>query len=175
MFRQKNITREIFFFKNHAENEAGRLVPDFFFFFLKKSFIWGKCKWSAAKFQSVLIVLNLPNNNNKIYKTLEYWSRDTLNFDFLKKGQGIVSPPHFVYESSKKMFLKLYSINWPNFIAWLHLLLEMLVNMCISINCQPGCDVIDLEINLILLIKPFSCMIKKSKQKFKYLENEKSL
>ena len=24
----QNITREIFFFKNHAENEAGGLVPD---------------------------------------------------------------------------------------------------------------------------------------------------
>ena len=27
------ITREIFFFKNYVENEAGRLVPDFFLFF----------------------------------------------------------------------------------------------------------------------------------------------
>ena len=33
-----------------------------------------------------------------------------LNFDFLKKGQGIVFPPQFVYDSSRKMFLKLYSI-----------------------------------------------------------------
>ena len=32
----KNITREIFSFKNHAENEAGGLVPDPFLFFLKK-------------------------------------------------------------------------------------------------------------------------------------------
>ena len=30
-----NITREIFFVKNHAENEAGRLVPDLFLFFEK--------------------------------------------------------------------------------------------------------------------------------------------
>ena len=34
-----------------------------------------------------------------------------LNFDSLKKGLGIVSPPHFVYDSSRKMFFKLYSIN----------------------------------------------------------------
>ena len=27
--------REIFFFKNHAENKAGRLVPDLFLFFEK--------------------------------------------------------------------------------------------------------------------------------------------
>ena len=31
----KEYKREIFFFKNHAENEAGRLVPDLFLFFKK--------------------------------------------------------------------------------------------------------------------------------------------
>ena len=31
----KNITREIFSFKNHAENEAGRKVSDLFLFFIK--------------------------------------------------------------------------------------------------------------------------------------------
>ena len=29
------LRREIFFFKNHTENEAGRLVPDFFLFLRK--------------------------------------------------------------------------------------------------------------------------------------------
>ena len=29
----KNIAGEIFFFKNHAENEVGRLVPSLFLFF----------------------------------------------------------------------------------------------------------------------------------------------
>ena len=33
-----------------------------------------------------------------------------LNFIFLKKGLGVVSPPHFIY-ISKKVFLMLYSIN----------------------------------------------------------------
>ena len=32
----------------------------------------------------------------------------------------------------------------------------------------------DIEINLIFLIKPFFYMPKKSRQKFKYFENEKS-
>ena len=68
-----------------------------------------------------------------IYKTLEYWFRDILNFDFLKIDLAIVSPPYFVYDSSRKMFLKLYSINWPNFITWLPLLLEILFEMCIAI------------------------------------------
>ena len=30
-----DMTTEIFFFKNHAENEARRLVPDLFLFFKK--------------------------------------------------------------------------------------------------------------------------------------------
>ena len=73
------------------------------------------------------------------------------------------------------MFLKLYSINWPNFIARLPLLLEILVNICIAIVCYPSCDVIDFKIDFIFLVKPFSCKTKTSKQKFKYLEKEELL
>ena len=32
-----------------------------------------------------------------------------LNFDFLEKGLGIVSRPHFVHDFSRKIFLMLYS------------------------------------------------------------------
>ena len=58
-----------------------------------------------------------------------------LNFDFLDKGLGIVSPAHFVYDFLTKIFLMLYSINLPNYIAWLPLLLKILGNMCIVIVC----------------------------------------
>ena len=78
-----------------------------------------------------------------------------LNFDFLDKGLGIISPAHFVYDFSTKMLLMLYSINWTNFIAWLPLLLEILGNMCIATVCYPGCDIMDFEINFIFLIQPF--------------------
>ena len=78
-----------------------------------------------------------------------------LNFNFLDKGLGIVSLAHFVYDFSTKMFLMLDCINWPKFIAWLRLLLEILGNMCIAIACYPGCDVMDFEINLTFLIQPF--------------------
>ena len=47
----------------------------------------------------------------------------------------IVSLQDFVYDFSRKMFLLLHSINRPNFIAWLHLLLEIFVNMCIATVC----------------------------------------
>ena len=32
---------------------------------------------------------------------------------------------------------------------------EILGNMCITIVCKPGCDVMNFEVNLIFLIKPF--------------------
>ena len=76
-----------------------------------------------------------------------------LDFDFLDKSLAIVSPAHFVYDFSTKMFLMLYSINKPNFIAWFPLLLEILGNMCIAIVCEPGCDVMNFDINLIFLIE----------------------
>ena len=82
-------------------------------------------------------------------------SREMLNFDFLEKGLGIVSSPPFGYDFSRKMFPMLYSNNWPNSIAWLLLLHEIMDSMCIGIVCCPGCYVIIFEINLIFLIKSF--------------------
>ena len=126
-----------------------------------------------------------------------------LNFDFLEKGLGIISPPHFMYDFSRKMFLMLNSINWPNFIVWLPLVLEILRNM--HIICLVNCDIMSFEINLlsanftkwsntlkqfvgnlpfsgigvwrvnfIFLIMLFFYMTKKPKQKYKCLENKKS-
>ena len=46
--------------------------------------------------------------------------------------------------------------------------------MCIAIASQPGLDVINFKINLIFLTKLFLYKTKKSRQKLKYLENEKS-
>ena len=48
---------------------------------------------------------------------LEY-NKNELSILVLKKVLGIDSPPHFVHDFSRKMFLMLYSNNRPNFIAW---------------------------------------------------------
>ena len=76
-----------------------------------------------------------------------------LNFDFLEKSVGIVSPAHFVYDFSGKMTFMLYSVTWPNFIVLLPFLLEILGYMCIGIIYLPVCDVMKFEINLVFLIK----------------------
>ena len=100
-----------------------------------KTLIWGKTKWSPAYFQYVSIALNLAYNKNKLYKTSDYWSRDTFSFKFSEKGLWIVSPSHFVHDFSRKIFLVLQFINWPNFTVCLPLLLEILGIMCITIAC----------------------------------------
>ena len=63
----------------------------------------------------------------------------------------IVSLPHSEYDFSRKIFLMLYSVNLPNFIDWLPLLLEILVKMCIEDVCQPGCDVTDFSNQTVFL------------------------
>ena len=77
----------------------------------------------------------LGYNKNNLHKTLDYWSRDMLNFKFSEKGLGLVSSPNFVDDFLRKMFLMLYSINWLKFIVWLPLLPEIMSNMSITIIC----------------------------------------
>ena len=63
-----------------------------------------------------------------------------LIFEFLEKVLGIVSPPHFVYDFFRKMFLTLYSINWPNvglpyylLRYWAKCLLQLFVNHVVAL------------------------------------------
>ena len=97
-----------------------------------------------------------------------------LNFDSLWEGLGLASLPNFECDFSRKIFLMLYSINWPNLIDSLPLILEILGNMCIVIICCPAYDVINFEINHSLLIQPFFYIAKKPGQKCKILKSEKS-
>ena len=72
-----------------------------------------------------------------------------LNFHFLEKGLGVVSPPHFLCDFSRMIMHILYSINRPNFFVWLSLPFEILYNKYIATVHFPGCDVINFETNLI--------------------------
>ena len=82
-------------------------------------------------------------------------SRHIKLFKKIKRDLELVSLSYFSHNFWIKIFLLLYSSNWPNFIVWLSLLSELLVNMCIVIVCKPGCDVMNFEVNFIFLIKPF--------------------
>ena len=76
-------------------------------------------------------------------------------FQKMRKGLELMSLPHFPHSFWRKTFILLYSINWQNFIVYLSLLCEILGNVCIAIFCKPGCDIMNFEVNLVFLIKPF--------------------
>ena len=113
-------------------------------------------------------------NKNTLYENSDCWSRDTLNFHFLKKESETSISTTFFAWFFKQLFLVLYSINWPDFIVWLLLLFDITCNMFIVIVCYPVCDITNFEIYLNFITKPFSYTTKKSEQILKYLKNEKS-
>ena len=49
------------------------------------------------------MVLNLAYDKNKLYETLDFWSRDMVNFDLLERGVEIVPQPHFGYDFSREI------------------------------------------------------------------------
>ena len=123
------------------------------------------CNIKASVSTLVMIYFGRRRSGHTIKTNLitfsDCWSRDMLNFGFLWKDPGLTSPTHFEYNFSWKIFFMLYSNNWPNFIAWLHLLLKILGNICIGIFHSPVCGAIDLKTSLGFITKPFSYMIKK--------------
>ena len=68
-----------------------------------------------------------------------------LNFNFLGKGLGIDSPPHFVYDFSREMLHKLYSSNF--FVSSLPGLGHYRIIACLITprNCQQKCVAIQLN------------------------------
>ena len=73
-----------------------------------------------------------------------------------KRGLELISLSHFLHDFSRKIFLTLYSINWPNFIAWLPLLQEILCNIIFLVIIYfPVYDVINFEITLAFLSSHF--------------------
>ena len=63
-----------------------------------------------SRYVDMPIALKLAYDKNKLFKTLQYLSRDMLNFHVLDKNLEIVSPLHFAYDFSTKIFLMLYSV-----------------------------------------------------------------
>ena len=89
------------FFKKHAENETGIVVPDLSLF-LKIALFEVKTSGLHLNFNIFRLSLTWTYNKNKLYQTSDWLSQDILIFDFLEKGLGLVSPPHFEYDFSEK-------------------------------------------------------------------------
>ena len=87
-----------------------------------------------------------------------------------KRSLELASLSHFLHNFEK--FLLLDSITWPKFVLWLLLLREILGKECIVIAYEPSFGIIDFEINLTFLTKPFFLerkkLLKWSKKCFHY-------
>ena len=89
--------------------------------------------------------------------------RHTVNFNFLEKVLGVVSPTHSVIDFLRKFFFHILLTD--QFYRQPILLHEIVGNMCIEVICFPGCEDVNLEIMLRFLIKPFSYTTKKVRTK----------
>ena len=149
--------------KNYAKTKTSRLLLNLFFYIKALH----KIK-ASSQHHSVSIFWQTWNwryNKNKHCNLSDRWSRDMPNFDFLWKGLWHAFPSYFVCSFSRKIFLILYSIDWPNLIVFLALLPEILDNMSVVTVYFPVWDVLNFGINLSFLIKPISIMVKKSRTK----------
>ena len=132
-----------------------------FYFIFKALFVLKIFKFLSCHFGHILQKKRLEQKNRVNFKQVVKTSCRKVQINdpeiysisfFLEKGLGLVSRPHFVRDILRKNFLMLYSINLPNFIVSLLVLLQVLDNMYIAIACFRGCDVINVEIHLIFLI-----------------------
>ena len=133
-----------------------------------------KASGLQLSFNIIWIALNLVYNKEKLESIRLLIHRYT-QFWFFREGCGnSFSTTFYVWFFKKNVsHIILYSLVKFHcliaFISW-----NIGLYNCIAIISFPGCDVINFEINLICLIKPFFYKTKNSRQKFKYLENEKS-
>ena len=112
-------------------------------------------------------------SRSKVNQTIKFSQLLENNITNITKRSGTSLLLHFLHDFWIKRFPALCFMNWPNFIAWLSLPLEILDNMCIEITC-PVRKVTNFEVNLSFHIMLFHYITIKSEQKGEYLKNEKS-
>ena len=113
--KQKIITWETFFFKNHTHNVVQKLVPDPFL----KNETWAYLWINWRKFQTVYFDCMPSWGLSKYIETRLHTTCIYLIWSFFKKqrGLGLISLPYFLHNFWRKIFLLICSINWPSFIV----------------------------------------------------------
>ena len=93
-------------------------------------------------------------------------------FWYFRRGSGTSFSTFWVWFLRKNVFYVIIIYYVTNFHCLIAFTSRDIVQF-VYYNCLlTGCDVMHFEIKLILLIKPFCCTTKKSRQKVRYLENE---
>ena len=99
--------------------------------------------YDATAWLTNIVMHTLPNTSrSKGNQTIKFGQLVKYNMRsvFLEKSDtkygGEISPLLlFLHNCWRKIFLLVYSINWPSFVVWLPLFCEILGNMCIAIAC----------------------------------------
>ena len=108
-----------------------KLVPDLFLKNWNWAYLWiNILKFYKVCFYFVISWGLLKYKETKLQTTCCHLILSF--FEKIKRGLELNSLPHFLHNFWRKIFLLLYSINWPNFIVWLPLLREILGNTCIA-------------------------------------------
>ena len=94
--------------KHFSENKAGRLVPDLIFVFKKSLYEVMQVVCSLVSIYSDSPHFAIQQKQTKANFRLSI--QRYVYFDFLEKSLEIVSPPYFVCDFSRRMFLMLCSI-----------------------------------------------------------------
>ena len=135
-----------------------RLFPDPFLKYQNWAYLWiNILKFYVFCFYCLLSWVLLKLIKTKLQTTCIYFKE---SFQKTKIGLELASLPHFLHDFWRKIILLFYSFTWPNFNVWLPYFVRYW-----AILCQPHCDVIKFEINLIFLIKSF--ILKSQEQKVK--------
>ena len=130
---KSNITSETFFLKNYVQAVVEKLFLDPFLKYQNWANLW----INILNFiQFAFIVCQVESCRN----ILKVSCRPCALFSDkailkTKRGLGLVSLPHFLRDFKKRIFLLLYSINWPNFIARFPLRREIFDNVYIVTVC----------------------------------------
>ena len=108
---------QIFFSKKHTQHLVEKLVLDSFL----KNQNWAYLWINSLNFYTVCFYCRSKSRTTKIF--LPHFNFYLIQSFFkTKRGLKLFSLPHFLYEFWKKIFLKLHSGNWWNWIVWFILL-----------------------------------------------------
>ena len=160
------MTTEIFFFKNHAENETWRLVRDLFLFF-KIALYEVKANGLQPNFN------HFPQSSTCQTIKTKYMKFDNIDPEIcsiliFKKRACEQFLYHILCMIIQEKYFSCYAlltdqISLPDCLYclryWYICVLQLFINQVVTSQ--------SFEVNLIFLIKPFSYMTKKSRQKFK--------
>ena len=138
----------------------------FHIFWYSLTWTYSKSKMHKTLFFILLTTCVLWLFVSQLHKSLDCWSRYMLRFEFLEKSLGLVLPPHSVHDFSKILFsfyiLETDPISLSDCLYFLRYCVTCILHALIIF---PVYDIIDFEINLIFLNKPFSYITKKLKTK----------